>query len=807
MRHSTTIDFTVDRRPLPRSLLALCLFELAFYLAYRYGMSFSSLTASPFWFPDSVLLCALLVSRPRWWWLLLLATLPIRLLVAVPPATPVWFLLGTFAIDCTSVLLAAALLHRLTRNPTRFESPRDFGLYFVIVAVLAPALSAFGGAAARHARGSDYWLSWQQWFYGDVLAGVIITPFIFYWILNPIPTRLHPARAYWAEPILLTCGLIGSSWLAFGPTAVGLEFTDSRFYAPVPFLFWAAIRFGVFGASGAMALLSFAAVAAALLGRGPFAGSTPANSAANLQYFLLLRAVPLYIVAVLIEHSQKVAQSLRETEQRFRVMADTAPVLIWMSGTDGLCDFFNQGWLEFTGRSALQEQGSGWTAGVHPEDYRQCLATYESSFAARQPFEMDYRLRRHDGEYRWILDKGVPRFAADGGFLGYIGTAVDITERRNQEAALRESEERYREVVESQTDFVCRLLPDMTLTFVNDAYCRFLGRMRKDLLGTQLPALMPESARGPAEDRILSAASSTEPAVWECEAERPDGSMGWQQWICHRVVNSKGELLEYQLIGHDVTDRKHAEEADRNLSHASRLAALGELSALIAHEINQPLCAILSNAEAGETLVQLPEPPLAEIRQIFADICRDDRRADEAIRRIRALMQKRDMRLQPISINDTVAGVLRLVAGDALRRRVSIRREFAADLPQVSADRAYLEQVLLNLIANGMDAMDATTGPARQLTIQTRLNGGGSVEVAVMDFGSGISEAKMPHLFDTFFTTKAEGMGLGLSIARSIIQAHHGRIWAENRAVGGAVLRFAVPAATADTTTDAGGNS
>ena len=266
-------------------------------------------------------------------------------------------------------------------------------------------------------------------------------------------------------------------------------------------------------------------------------------------------------------------------------------------------------------------------------------------------------------------------------------------------------------------------------------------------------------------------------------------------------------MLEYQLIGHDVTDRKHAEEADRSLSHASRLAALGELSALIAHEINQPLCAILSNAEAGETLAQSPEPPLKQIRQIFADICRDDRRADEAIRRIRALMQKREMRLQPISINDTVAGVLRLVAGDALRRRVSIRREFAADLPQVSADRAYLEQVLLNLIANGMDAMDATTGPARQLTIQTRINAAGSVEVAVMDFGSGISEAKMPHLFDTFFTTKADGMGLGLSIARSIIQAHHGRIWAENRAVGGAVLRIALPAATAGLATNMGGNS
>ena len=668
MRHSTTIDFTVDQRPLPRTLLALCLFELAFYLAYRYGMSFSSLTASPFWFPDSVLLCALLVSRPRWWWLLLLATLPIRLLVAVPPATPVWFLLGTFAVDCTTVLLAAALLHRFTRNPTRSESPRDFGLYFVIVAVLAPAISAFGGAAARHARGSDYWLSWQQWFYGDVLAGVIITPFIFYWILNPIPTRLHPARAYWAEPILLTCGLIGSSWLAFGPTAVGLEFTDSRFYAPVPF------SSGPRSVSGSSARLEPWRCFHSLPWPPPCSAAAPSpehagNSAANLQYFLLLRAVPLYIVAVLIEHSQQVAHSLRETEQRFRVMADTAPVLIWMSGTDGLCDFFNQGWLDFTGRSALQELGSGWTAGVHPEDYRQCLATYESSFAARLPFEMDYRLRRHDGEYRWILDKGVPRFATDGGFLGYIGTAVDITERRNQEAALRESEERYREVVESQTDFVCRLLPNMTLTFINDAYCRFLGRMRKDLLGMHLPALMPESARGRQRTASSPPRRPRSPPFGNAKrSARTAATAGSSGFVT-------GSSTTRRIAGIPIDrTRHHRPQARRRgrpqsepgcaacrIGGAHRADRARNQSTAVRHP---------EQRRGGGIAAQLPVPPLAEIRQILADICRDDLRADGAIRRIRTLMQKREMRLQAISINETVAGVLRLVAGDALRRRV-----------------------------------------------------------------------------------------------------------------------------------------
>jgi signal transduction histidine kinase len=186
---------------------------------------------------------------------------------------------------------------------------------------------------------------------------------------------------------------------------------------------------------------------------------------------------------------------------------------------------------------------------------------------------------------------------------------------------------------------------------------------------------------------------------------------------------------------------------------------------------------------------------LPEVRRILADICRDDLRADDAIRRIRALMQKREMRLQSVDLNETISDVLRLVTGDALRRRVQIKQHLYPALPRVCGDRVYLEQVLLNLIVNGMDAMRDTLEPARELIVQTKLNGADSVEVAVLDGGHGISPEKIPHLFDSFFTTKVDGMGLGLSIARSIIQAHHGRIWAENGANGGAELHFTVQAA------------
>jgi PAS domain S-box-containing protein len=357
-----------------------------------------------------------------------------------------------------------------------------------------------------------------------------------------------------------------------------------------------------------------------------------------------------------------------ESEERFRNMANHAPVMLWMAGRDKLCDFFNQSWLEFTGRTMEQETGNGWAEGIHPDDVKRCLETYHSAFDARQPFEMDYRLRRHDGEYRWVLDRGSPRFDSSGEFIGYVGSAVDIT------------------------------------------------------------------------------------------------------------------------------DRKRAEENDRQLAHLQRLAGLGELVATIAHELKQPLAAIMTNAESGQKWLESANPPLDELREVIADILEDDKRASEVISRIREFITRRETRIEPLDLNSAVTEVLRLIGGDAARRRVQLRAELAEGLPPALGDRVQLQQVLINLAVNGMDAMTNTPEATRCLTIQTKVNGGGYVEVAVMDRGGGIAPDRLAHLFEPFVTTKAEGMGLGLAISRSIIESHRGRIWAENIPGGGAAFYFTVPA-------------
>ena len=368
-----------------------------------------------------------------------------------------------------------------------------------------------------------------------------------------------------------------------------------------------------------------------------------------------------------ITERQRAQAKLDESEKRFSNMANCAPVMLWMSDQEKLCDFFNQGWLEFTGRTMQQELGNGWAEGVYPDDFQHCLETYYSAFDARRPFEMEYRLRRHDGEYRWIMDRGTPRFDSGGEFMGYVGSAVDIT------------------------------------------------------------------------------------------------------------------------------DQKQVEENNRRLAHLQRLAAMGELTATIAHELRQPLAAIMSNAEAAGILLNSANPPLEELREIYSDVRAADQRASEVIGSIQNLTRKQEVQMQPLDLNSVVVDTLQLVASEAQWRSVQVRTELAQGLPLAFCDRTQLQQVLINLAVNGMDAMASTPENTRCLTIQTKANGSGYVEVAVMDRGGGIASDNLQHLFESFFTTKAEGMGLGLTISRSIIDTHRGRIWAEDIPSSGAAFHFTVP--------------
>ncbi|MFC4313605.1 sensor histidine kinase [Steroidobacter flavus] len=251
-------------------------------------------------------------------------------------------------------------------------------------------------------------------------------------------------------------------------------------------------------------------------------------------------------------------------------------------------------------------------------------------------------------------------------------------------------------------------------------------------------------------------------------------------------------ILAYDRHGNP---QRHADNLGAEVTHNARLALAGELTASIAHEIAQPLSAILNNVETAELILKQSagRADAESLSPILADIKRDDLRANEVVNRLRALLRKRELKLEPMDINALVSSAVMLVRADAGRRLVQLRAELEPDLPPVAADPVHMQQVLLNLLVNGMDAMIKTPPPARCLYVRTRLRAGSAVEITVRDNGHGIDPAHAGRLFESFFTTKEGGMGLGLSIARSIVQAHGGTIWAERARGGGSVFALRLP--------------
>jgi signal transduction histidine kinase len=251
-------------------------------------------------------------------------------------------------------------------------------------------------------------------------------------------------------------------------------------------------------------------------------------------------------------------------------------------------------------------------------------------------------------------------------------------------------------------------------------------------------------------------------------------------------------ILTYDRRGnpHRAADTLGAE-----VTHNARLALAGELTASIAHEIAQPLSAILNNVETAELILKQSRNAVDAdaLAPILADIKRDDLRANDVVNRLRALLRKRELKLEPMDINSLVASAVMLIRADAGHRLVQLRTELEPDLPPVAADPVHLQQVMLNLLVNAMDAMSKTPPPARSLYVRTRLRAGSAVEITVRDNGHGIDPSHAGRLFESFFTTKEGGMGLGLSIARSIVQAHGGAIWAERARGGGSVFSFRLP--------------
>ena len=436
---------------------------------------------------------------------------------------------------------------------------------------------------------------------------------------------------------------------------------------------------------------------------------------------------------------------LRESESRFRIVADSAPVLIWMAGVDKLCTFFNKPWLRFTGRSMEQEIGDGWAEGVHEGDLQKCLEIYTRAFDARQPFVMQYRLRRNDGEYRWISDQGVPRHDSQGSFSGYIGSCVDVTELVNKDQALWESEERMRVAAEAVNLAIWEWDLNKDEIWATNARRTLLGLPSSGKIALEdFICRLHTDDRDRVRHTIDDALRTGEDFDSEYRLILPDGIV---RWISTRgSVHFDDARKPARLLGIsiDITARKQAElDAQRDraeLSHLSRVALMGEMSASIAHELNQPLAGILSNAAAGQRFIDRGNVDQAEIRELLGDIIADGRRASDVVRGIRGMVKKEQVARRSVNLNEVVMDSVRMISPDAVLRSCQVETSLDPSLRAIEADPVQLQQVLLNLVINAFDAMRDTPVSRRKVVIATQSNGDGAVCASVRDYGAGISE-------------------------------------------------------------------
>jgi PAS domain S-box-containing protein len=496
-------------------------------------------------------------------------------------------------------------------------------------------------------------------------------PFIVTWAADGLAWLGKIRRARFLEAVLLLLALLSVNAIVFyklGPTA-----DSALLYLPLPFLIWAAVRFGSRGASAAICTLTFLAIWSAGHGYGPFSTKSAAENALSIQMFLIVTSIPLLLLAAVIEERSKGVLTLREREERISLAAESADLAFWT------IDFERkEAWMSEKGR-AIFNFGSDeplsrelFLSRVHPEDRNAVDEAIERARASPETFEFEYRLLRPDGETRWLISRGRYGHNDRGGVRELIGVAIDVTAQ----------------------------------------------------------------------------------------------------------VNANLEL------------RLQREE----MARMSRVSSMGELTASLAHELNQPLTAIASNAAAGRRLLAQGSPDLKMFEELLADVSADARRAGNIVHGIHHFVRKSEGARHPINLNEIVREVLRLLHSDLLGRGTAVETELAPSLPVVEADPVQLQQVLLNLLMNSLEAMQSTPADKRRVVISTTCEVNSSVTVGVRDYGSGLPNDDVDKVFTHFYSTKPNGMGMGLTIVRSIVEAHGGKLRAENMNEG-ARFCFTLPVA------------
>jgi len=611
----------------------------------------------------------------------------------------------------------------------------------------------------------------------------------------------------------------------------------------------------------------------------------------------------------------------KRAEDRTRLIIDTVPAQLWTETPEGVVDFVNRRWMDYSGMTLEQAVGSGWNRMVHPDDIERVLSKWRTLISEGKPREIESRLRRSDGTYRWFLSRVCPLIDRSGRILGWYGSDTDIHDRKEAEETLRRSEGYLAEAqklshtgswawapatgeIRYFSEECYRVMgfdpqggqprfetlfngihpddqPSVAKTlerakreraeFELDNRIVYTGGEIRDVhvvghpvfsssgdlvefVGTMMD--VTERKRGEQAIRLLAAVvQSSHDAIvskdldgiitsWNKGAERlfgyaadeavgqnilliiPPGRRDEEIAIIERLTRGEqvdhfetvrmrkdGSLLDVALtispmrdaadrvvgaskLARDITERKHAEEALRQaraeLAHVNRVTTMGELTASLAHEVNQPIAAAVTSANSCIRWLAADVPNLDKARAAAERIVKDGTRAAEIISRIRLLFQKGTQQLECVDVNEVIEEMIVLLRGEATRHSISVRTELAANLRQVMGDRVQLQQVMMNLMTNGIDAMKSVDG-MRELAIKSQRAENEHLLVSVSDTGVGLPPGQTDEIFNAFFTTKPHGTGMGLRICRSIVESHGGRLWAGDNSPRGASFYVSLP--------------
>jgi PAS domain S-box-containing protein len=515
--------------------------------------------------------------------------------------------------------------------------------------------------------------------------------------------------------------------------------------------------------------------------------------------WFLFRYKPLLDEAGKIDRWYMVATDIEDrknSEVRLRQVIDAIPALAWCNLPDGPNEFLNKRWHEYTGLSPEQSSGWGWQVALHPDDLPNLMEKWTKMLASGESDEVEARLRRRDGVYRWFLIRAEAFRDESGKIVRWYGTSTDIDDRKRAEAQV---EQAYLRLTEAQQlsktgSFITDLLGDEH-NWSEEAFRIFefdpAAKVTVELIRN---TIHPEDL--PTFEAVIARGMTGADVDFGFRIVTSRGTVKHLRGMARVMAQSGGRPLFIGAL-QDVTQSKLAEEAlDKarsELAHVARIATLNALTASIAHEVNQPLSGIITNASTCRRMLDGNPPNIEGARETARRIIRDGNRASDVITRLRALFSKKDFTLEPLDLNEATREVIALSLSDLQRNRVVLLSNLAENLPPVMGDRVQLQQVVLNLLRNASDAMGTIQDRPRELLIRTERDEEDRVRLSVKDAGIGLTPETADKLFEAFYTTKTDGMGIGLSVSRSIIERHQGRLWAEPNAGPGATFSFSVP--------------